>query len=67
MSQHPLAEGEKKIDKYIVYLKHSLGKGSFAEVFMGKCIVTGESVAVKVIDKKLFSSRYNIKSIQNEI
>ena len=67
MSQHQLAEGEKKIDKYIVYLKQCLGKGSFAEVYMGKCISTGEQVAVKVIDKKLFSSRYNIKSIQNEI
>ena len=65
MSQHPLAEGEKKIDKYIVYLKQCLGKGSFAEVYLGKSITTGETVAVKVIDKKLFSSRYNIKSIQN--
>jgi serine/threonine protein kinase len=46
-------------------LKQCLGKGSFAEVFMGKSLVTNEEVAVKVIDKKLFSSRYNIKSIQN--
>ena len=30
MSQLQLADGEKKIDKYIVYLKQCLGKGSFA-------------------------------------
>ena len=50
-----------------MYLTHCLGKGSFAEVYLGRCIASSQQVAVKVINKKIFTSRYNLKSIQNEI
>lgn len=44
-----------------------VGEGSYATVYWGKCIDNGESVAVKVIDKKLFLNAYNLKNIQSEI
>lgn len=58
-------EGDKRIDKYQFSLKKLLGQGSYATVYLGKEIETGESVAVKVIDKKIFSNAYNIKNIQS--
>ena len=36
-------------------------------VYLGKEIDTSEPVAVKVIDKKIFSNAYNVKNIQSEI
>lgn len=36
-------------------------------VYLGRSIQTSEPVAVKVIDKKIFSNAYNVKNIQSEI
>ena len=36
-------------------------------MYWGKSLETGETVAVKVIDKKLFVNAYNLKNIQSEI
>lgn len=36
-------------------------------VYLGRSIETSEPVAVKVIDKKIFSNAYNVKNIQSEI
>ena len=44
-----------------------IGEGSYASVYLGKSIETGENVAVKVIDKKIFLNAYNLKNIQSEI
>ena len=60
-------EGEKKIEKYQFSLKKLLGQGSYATVYLGREIETGQPVAVKVIDKKIFSNAYNVKNIQSEI
>lgn len=60
-------EGEKKIEKYQFSLKKQLGQGSYATVYLGREIETGQPVAVKVIDKKIFSNAYNVKNIQSEI
>lgn len=48
-------------------MKNLLGQGSYANVYKGKIIETGEKVAVKVIDKRLFANSYNVKNIQSEI
>lgn len=44
-----------------------MGKGAYAEVFLGRLITNNEPVAVKVIDKKIFANHYNLKNIQSEI
>jgi serine/threonine protein kinase len=36
-------------------------------VYLGRSIETSDPVAVKVIDKKIFSNAYNVKNIQSEI
>ena len=36
-------------------------------MYLGREIDSGEPVAVKVIDKKIFSNAYNVKNIQSEI
>lgn len=48
-------------------MKNLLGQGSYANVYKGRIIETGEHVAVKVIDKRLFANSYNVKNIQSEI
>ncbi len=60
-------EGEKKIDKYIFSLKHVIGQGAYATVYLGRVMNTGESVAIKVIDRKIFANAYNLKNIHLEI
>lgn len=60
-------EGWKRIEKYQFNLNKVIGEGSYATVYWGKSIENGESVAVKVIDKKLFLNTYNLKNIQSEI
>jgi serine/threonine protein kinase len=42
-----------------------IGKGSYATVYLGRRITDDTPTAVKVIDKKIFSNNYNIKSIQS--
>lgn len=44
-----------------------VGKGSYASVYLGRRITDETLTAVKVIDKKIFSNNYNVKSIQSEI
>lgn len=46
-------------------MKKILGEGSYATVYLGKIIETGQPVAVKVIDKKIFLNAYNLKNIQS--
>ena len=60
-------EHEKRIEKYQFSLKQLLGQGSYASVYRGKVIATGESVAVKVIDKRIFTSSFNLKNLHSEI
>ena len=60
-------EGEKKIEKYQFSLKKMLGQGSYAIVYLGREIESQQPVAVKVIDKRIFSNAYNVKNIQSEI
>jgi serine/threonine protein kinase len=62
-----LQEGEKKIEKYIFSLNQVIGKGSYATVYLGRRISDEMPTAVKVIDKKIFTNAYNVKSIQSEI
>lgn len=44
-----------------------IGKGSYANVYLGRRADDGTLTAVKVIDKKIFSNNYNVKSIQSQI
>lgn len=60
-------EHEKRIEKYQFSLKQLLGQGSYASVYRGKVIATGEPVAVKVIDKRIFTSSFNLKNLHSEI
>ena len=62
-----LQEGQKKIEKYIFSLNNIIGKGSYATVYYGRRFIDEIPTAVKVIDKKIFSNNYNVKSIQSEI
>lgn len=62
-----LQEGEKKIEKYIFSMHKIIGKGSYANVYLGRRITDDLPTAIKVIDKKIFANTYNIKSIQSEI
>ena len=48
-------------------MKKQHGQDSYAMVYLGREIETTEQVAVKVIDKKIFSNAYNVKNIQSEI
>lgn len=48
-------------------MKRLLGQGSYASVYKGKVIETGEPVAVKVIDKRIFTSNFNLKNLHSEI
>ena len=58
-------ENWKRIDKYQINLKNMLGQGSYASVYLGRSTETGESVAVKVIERKLFMDSYSLKSLQS--
>lgn len=40
-----------------------IGQGAYASVYLGRTIGTGELVAIKVIDKKIFANAYNLKNI----
>jgi len=57
----------KKIEKYQINLKKKLGEGSYASVYLGRNIESGENVAVKVIDRRQFMDSYNLKHLQSEI
>ena len=47
-------------------MKQLLGKGSYASVYLGRSIYDSNyPIAVKVIDKKLFANKYNLKNIQS--
>ena len=60
-------QGWKRIEKYQFNLNKVIGEGSYATVYWGKSIENAETVAVKVIDKKLFLNSYNLKNIQSQI
>jgi serine/threonine protein kinase len=65
--QKPLAESEKRIEKYIFSLKNLLGTGSYATVYLGRSVNDDTPAAIKVIEKKIFANQYNLKNIQSEI
>ncbi|KAH6814486.1 SOS3-interacting protein 1 [Perilla frutescens var. frutescens] len=44
-----------------------LGKGTFAKVYYGRCVRTGQSVAIKVIDKKKITKVGIVDQIKREI
>ena len=48
-------------------MRRLLGQGSYASVYRGRVIESGEPVAVKVIDKRLFSNAFNLKNLHCEI
>ena len=48
-------------------MNHLLGKGSFASVYLGRLITDDTPIAVKVIDKRIFTNQYNLKNIHSEI
>lgn len=48
-------------------MRRLLGQGSYASVYLGRFIETSEPVAVKVIDKRLFSNAFNLKNLHCEI
>jgi 5'-AMP-activated protein kinase, catalytic alpha subunit len=56
---------EHKIGDYI-YSKF-LGEGSFGKVYKGKNMKSGEDVAVKTMEMKLFKDPFLIESLKNEI
>ena len=62
-----LKGGDKKIDKYVFSMNKVIGKGSYATVYKGRRVPDNLPTAVKVIDKKIFTNAYNIKSMQSEI
>ncbi len=46
-------------------MNNLLGRGSYAYVYKGTCVVDNTPTAVKVIDQKLFANTYNFKTIQS--
>lgn len=58
---------EKSISNYTYSTRDYLGKGSYSMVYEGKHDITGERVAVKIIDKKLLFSKANTDIIMGEI
>lgn len=60
-------ESWKRIDKYQINMRKLLGQGSYASVYLGRSAETGEQVAVKVIERKLFMDSYSLKSLQSEM
>ncbi|KAJ6915280.1 hypothetical protein NC651_017315 [Populus alba x Populus x berolinensis] len=58
-------------ERHVIFGKYEmgrlLGKGTFAKVFYGKHLVTGESVAIKVISKDQVKKEGMMEQIQREI
>ncbi|CAK7353922.1 unnamed protein product [Dovyalis caffra] len=58
-------------ERHVIFGKYEmgrfLGKGTFAKVYYGKHLVTGESVAIKVISKDQVKKEGMMKQIQREI
>jgi serine/threonine-protein kinase ULK/ATG1 len=40
----------KTIENFTYNLNDLIGKGAFSSVYLGKCDITGEAVAIKVIN-----------------
>lgn len=49
-----MSEIENEAGEYTWSLKNILGKGAFGSVYQGKSKTSGEDVAIKVLDMKLF-------------
>lgn len=67
----------KQIDNYKIYMNKKLGQGSFGAVYVGVSDITGEEVAVKILNKSsidaddylkraLFSEIKIMESIKSE-
>ncbi|KAG6770813.1 hypothetical protein POTOM_026511 [Populus tomentosa] len=58
-------------ERHVIFGKYEmgrlLGKGTFAKVYYGKHLVTGESVAIKVISKDQVKKEGMMEQIQREI
>ncbi|CAK81842.1 unnamed protein product (macronuclear) [Paramecium tetraurelia] len=57
----------QSIENYQYDKKGFLGAGSFGSVYKAKNIKTGEIVALKILDMKLFQDQFMIDSLKNEI
>ncbi|KAI9190992.1 hypothetical protein LWI28_001897 [Acer negundo] len=64
-------EEKSQIQSHILFGKYEmgrlLGKGTFAKVFYGKHVVSGESVAIKVISKDQVKKEGMMEQIKREI
>lgn len=62
---------EKQEQRHVLFGKYEmgrlLGKGTFAKVYYGKNVVTGESVAIKVVNKDQVKKEGMMEQIQREI
>lgn len=59
------SKGDILMEKY--ELGRLLGKGTFAKVYYARCVQTGQSVAIKVIDKKKITKVGIVDQIKREI
>jgi hypothetical protein len=64
-----IPEGAKKIGNYILgnfkpYLGKTIGSGTFGKVHLGMHILTGEKVAVKIIEKQKIQGK-DIQRVKN--
>ncbi|EGR32768.1 protein kinase domain protein [Ichthyophthirius multifiliis] len=57
----------KKIDNYQFKLLHIVGKGASSTVYLGENTLTGENVAIKVIDLQQIKDEYTWSLISQEI
>ncbi|KAH7574059.1 hypothetical protein ACOSP7_008049 [Xanthoceras sorbifolium] len=66
-----MAEVEEQGERHVLFGKYEmgrlLGKGTFAKVYYGKHVVSGESVAIKVINKDHVKKEGMMEQIQREI
>lgn len=58
-------------ERHVLFGKYEmgrlLGKGTFAKVYYGKQVMTGESVAIKVINKDQLKKEFMMEQIKREI
>jgi serine/threonine protein kinase len=58
-------QGLQRIGDYSYSLSDALGQGSFSTVYLGRSLITGEKVAVKVVNLKGAQQNEVIKNVKN--